>query len=308
LIDDQVKKVDEVKKTVNALQRSFDNLSDQSLGEKINRYRNIMKKTSSIRLEKSEIEVELIELQREKTDLTESEMLLSDQVSVMSSQVITESGNSDMTSITAKINEIENSIKQNDALRLSLSERIGQSKTKLKQVKKEKVSYEKMLKEWKIYDILLSSTNKRGVPLYVLNSRLPKINAEIAKILGDCANFTIELEAPVDSNEMSIFIDYGDSRRPIECASGMEKMMSSLAIRVALINVSMLPKSDILIIDEGFGALDDTNVEACGRLLQSLKKYFKSIFIISHVESIKDGVDNLIEIRKSGANSHVHAI
>ena len=49
---------------------------------------------------------------------------------------------------------------------------------------------------------------------------------------------------------MDIYINYGDSRRIIECASGMEKMISSLAIRVALINVSSLPKSDILILDD----------------------------------------------------------
>jgi len=54
--------------------------------------------------------------------------------------------------------------------------------------------------------------------------------------------------------------------------------------------------------------LDETNVESCSRLLQSLKNYFKSIFIISHVDAVKDGVDNLIEITKDGADSHVRAI
>ena len=72
--------------------------------------------------------------------------------------------------------------------------------------------------------------------------------------------------------------------------------MASLAIRVALINMSSLPKSNIFIIDEGFGALDDTNLEACSRLLRSLKKHFNQILIISHVDAIKDAVDNFVEI------------
>ena len=59
----------------------------------------------------------------------------------------------------------------------------------------------------------------------------------------------VELEVDVDSNSMDIFIDYGDSKRIIELASGMEKMIASLAIRVALINVSSLPKSDIFVIE-----------------------------------------------------------
>ena len=82
--------------------------------------------------------------------------------------------------------------------------------------------------------------------------------------------------------------------------------MASLAIRVALINVSTLPKTSMLIIDEGFGALDETNLESCGKLLTSFKKWFKNIIIISHIDAIKDIVDNSIEIVKEGVDSHVY--
>ena len=110
----------------------------------------------------------------------------------------------------------------------------------------------------------------------------------------------------IDSEKnMDIYIDYGDSRRIIECGSGMEKMISSLALRVALINVCNAPRSDVLIIDEGFGALDDKSIEACSRLLTSLKKYFANILIISHVDAVKDVVDNVLDIRKNGKDSNV---
>ena len=104
---------------------------------------------------------------------------------------------------------------------------------------------------------------------------------------------------------MDIYINYGDSKRVIECGSGMEKLISSMAIRVALINVSSLPKSDILIIDEGFGALDEMNIEACNRLLKSLKKWFKNILIISHVDAVKDTVDNMLDITIKEKNARV---
>ena len=87
-----------------------------------------------------------------------------------------------------------------------MSERIGQAKNKLTQLRKEKAEFEVTLKQWKVYDALLTATNKRGVPLHILNGRLPKINAEISKILGDSTNFTIDLDAPVDSNEMNIYL------------------------------------------------------------------------------------------------------
>jgi exonuclease SbcC len=85
----------------------------------------------------------------------------------------------------------------------------------------------------------------------------------------------------------------------------MEKMVSSLAIRVALINISSLPKTDLLIIDEGFGALDEMNVEACNQLLESLKKWFKNILVISHVDAVKDAVDNNIEIMRRNKDARV---
>ena len=125
------------------------------------------------------------------------------------------------------------------------------------------------------------------------------------KILNGVVGFVVELEADLDSNAMDIYINYGDSRRIIELGSGMEKMMASLSIRAALINVSSLPKSKMLIIDEGFGALDEMNIEVCSRLLESLKKWFKSIIIISHVDAIKDSVDNVIDISWGGTNAKV---
>ena len=147
--------------------------------------------------------------------------------------------------------------------------------------------------------------SKKGIPLQIIMSQLPSINSEIAKILQGVVGFTVELEADKNSNQMDIYINYGDSKRVIELASGMEKMMASLAIRVALINVSSLPKTDLLIIDEGFGALDEMNVEACNRLLESLKKWFHHILVISHVDAVKDVVDNVIDITRKSKDSYV---
>ena len=159
--------------------------------------------------------------------------------------------------------------------------------------------------QWKVYDMFMSAVSKNGIPRQIMTSQLPVINAEISKILQDAVGFTVELEAEAASNSMDIYINYGDSRRIIECGSGMEKMMSSLAMRVALINISSLPKTDLLIIDEGFGALDEMNVESCNRLLKSLKRWFRNILVISHVDGVKDVVDNVIEITKRGMNTQV---
>ena len=132
---------------------------------------------------------------------------------------------------------------------------------------------------------------------------LTEINAELAKILSDVTGFTIELE--VDERNTDIFINYGDTRRPVECASGMEKMVSSMALRVAMSNVSSLSKSDMFVVDEGFGALDPQNIESVISLLHRLKRYYRLILVISHVEVVKDSVDDVIVITREGMDSKV---
>lgn len=169
----------------------------------------------------------------------------------------------------------------------------------------EREEFEELNEKNKTYNVFSTAMSKKGIPVTLIKDMLPVINAEIKQILTSVVPFTVELDIEDGSNSMDVYINYGDSKRIIECGSGMEKMISSIAIRVALINISSLPKSDIFIIDEGFGALDDTNLEACSRLLQSLKKWFKTILIISHVDAVKDIVDDTIEIMSKGNDAYV---
>jgi exonuclease SbcC len=211
----------------------------------------------------------------------------------------------EVLNVHADVKNLRAQINQLDAQRLSLSEQIGLLTSEIEKLQLEKAKYVEILKEWRAYELFMNAVSKKGIPLRIMSAQLPAINAEISKILQGVVGFTVELEADPSSNDMDIFINYGDSRRIIECASGMEKMVSSLAIRVALINISSLPKTDLLIIDEGFGALDEMNVEACNRLLESLKKWFKNILVISHVDAVKDAVDNTIEIMRRNKDAQV---
>ena len=151
----------------------------------------------------------------------------------------------------------------------------------------------------------MNAFSKKGIPNIIITSQLPLLNSEIAKILHGIVDFTIELESNKDNDSIEIYINYGDSKRIVELCSGMEKMISSIAIRVALINISALPKTDTFIIDEGFGALDDSNITACNRLLLSLKRYFKNILLISHVDGVKEIADTFIELGKNEKDSFV---
>ena len=88
--------------------------------------------------------------------------------------------------------------------------------------------------------------------------------------------------------------------------SGAEKTITAMAIRLALLNVSTLPKGDIFILDEPGTALDEENMEGFIRILDIIKGEFKTIFLISHLEVLKDIVDKQIIINKEDGYAKVN--
>jgi len=183
---------------------------------------------------------------------------------------------------------------------------IGGKKESLKNLLSEEQETKTLIKKLKIFDSILVAFSKTGIPAMVLKSQLPAINEELAKILDGIVDFAITLDGDDGSNAMDVHIEDGQTKRIIELASGMEKTIASLALRVALVNLSSLPKSDIFILDEGFGSLDDTNIHSCLEMLAFLREYFRTILIISHLSPVKEIADHIIDVADNGVNSYVN--
>jgi len=183
--------------------------------------------------------------------------------------------------------------------------KLGGKTEQLKLLSKERSECRADLEKLKVFESIQMAFSKNGIPAMILKSQLPAINFELAKILDTIVDFKVTLETDTTSNVMDVYIEDQHSRRIIELASGMEKMMCSIALRVALINVSNLARSDLLIIDEGFGALDEESTIKCMELLSVLKSYFKTILVITHINQIKEVADRLIEIQNDGLESKV---
>jgi DNA repair exonuclease SbcCD ATPase subunit len=71
-----------------------------------------------------------------------------------------------------------------------------------------------------------------------------------------------------------------------------------MAIRLALLSVSNLPKSDMFILDEPGTSLDEENMQGFIDILSIIRSYFKTVLLISHLDSLKDCVDMQIVIEK----------
>mgnify|MGYP001369511980 CR=1 FL=1 len=304
-VDDQKAVVSTARKELRAIRSNLEKLASAGISEKLAKYETILQQEQDLKLENSEMKLQMKELESSHQELLTSITSGKDLLREMRLRSVDDEKDKEVLKMQQDLARVESRISELDGSRLYLAEQISVTKQNCSNLVDEKEKFSAIKSRWETYNTFSQAVDKKGIPLTILSLQLPQINAELTKILQGVVNFDLSLEADGDSNNMDIFIDYGDSKRIIECGSGMEKMIASLALRVALINICNAPRSDVLIIDEGFGALDDKNIEACSRLLISLKKYFSNILIISHVDAVKDIVDNVLDIQKVGKDARV---
>jgi len=155
----------------------------------------------------------------------------------------------------------------------------------------------------RLYTYYLDAVKRDGVPYELISKALPVIETEVNNILGQVVDFGVIME--VDGKNINAKIVYEDQEWALEMCSGMEKFISGLAIRVALINICGLPRPNFLVIDEGFGTLDSDNLSSLFGMMQYLKTQFDFIWVISHLDAMRDIVDGLIEIKKENGFSKI---
>jgi DNA repair exonuclease SbcCD ATPase subunit len=154
-----------------------------------------------------------------------------------------------------------------------------------------------------LYTYYLDAVKKDGVPYELISKAMPVIENEVNNILGQVVDFSLSMDT--DGKNINAKIVYEDQEWALEMCSGMEKFISGLAIRVALINICGLPRPNFLVIDEGFGTLDADNLSSLFMMMQYLKTQFDFIWVISHLEQMRDIVDGLIEIKKENGFSKI---
>jgi len=186
----------------------------------------------------------------------------------------------------------------------SLYKQNGSLEEKLKTLISQSDELDSLREEYTAYDLLMTCYHSNGISYNIIKKRLPIINAEISKILANVVEFEIFIEN--EEKKLHIFIKHPKhDARPLELCSGAEKTIAAMAIRLALLTVSSLPKPDIFILDEPGTALDEENMEGFVRILDMVKNYFKTVILISHLDVLKDCVDSQILIESCEGFAHV---
>ena len=209
----------------------------------------------------------------------------------------------EIVDVRSDLDKVKQIIKNNNAEILSLNGKISALQNQ-KETIEDRIQEVKDLEEQsKLYQFYLNALSKDGVSYELIEKSLPMIEGEVNNILGQIVDFGMQLE--IDGKNINAYLVYGDQRWSLEMCSGMERFISGLAIRVALINVCNLPRPNFLVIDEGFGTLDSENLQSLFMLFTYLKTQFDFVMIISHIDSMRDVVDGLVEIKKDNGFSNV---
>ena len=219
-----------------------------------------------------------------------------------------------ITNNTSLINQIENireekqgvekEISDVNKLMLRLMSEVGATKTYIDNMIAKMDEVKELESKNQLYEFYLDAVKKDGVPYELISKALPAIENEVNNILGQVVDFSISMDT--DGKNINARIVYEDQEWALEMCSGMEKFISGLAIRVALINICNLPRPNFLVIDEGFGTLDADNLSSLFMMMQYLKTQFDFIWVISHLEQMRDIVDGLIEIKKVDGFSKIN--
>ena len=286
---------DEIQKMfkVRAFKKDLDELQDR-LNEK-QRYQDNITSNINITKEKQKnitTQFNLITSEMERSKAQEQNVVFNEQIS-------------------QEIDHLENGLTdldyQLDVVSDKLTKLHGEMqvlKTKENQINTNINKVEELEDSHQAYQYLLEAIKRDGVPYDLISKSLPTVEGAVNDILAQIVDFSIVFN--MDGKQIDTHIVYDDDRVwPLELSSGMERFISSLAIRVGLMNVSNLPRSNFLAIDEGWGTMDSDNLNSVAQLFQYLKSEFQFNLVVSHIETMRDFVDTLLEIKKVKGSSSV---
>lgn len=188
---------------------------------------------------------------------------------------------------------------------LDLLSREMQDKQKLLQSSQE---------DGKVFSDLAEAFSKKGIQALLIEEALPEIENEANLLLGKMTDnrMSLKLKTQKDTKKgdtvETLEIQIGDElgTRNYEMYSGGEAFRIDLALRIAISRLlvrragASLP---ILIIDEGFGTQDTSGLEKLVEAITYIQDDFQKIFVITHLEELKDKFPAVISVSKTAQGS-----
>ncbi len=172
------------------------------------------------------------------------------------------------------------------------------------------------------YQQLERAFGKDGVPALLIEQALPQIENQANRLLDRLSNGTMSVrfvtqreykdKKRADLREtLDIQILDSAGRRDYEMFSGGEAFRVNFAIRLALSEVLAQragARLQTLIIDEGFGSQDEVGRQRLIEAINTIRRDFAKILVITHIESLKEAFPTRIEVVKTPRGSTINVV
>jgi exonuclease SbcC len=179
-------------------------------------------------------------------------------------------------------------------------------KNKVYNYESKKEEYIDVVQKKEIYEYYVELVHKNGLSLSIINKYLSYISDGVNKIIEPFLNKSIELN--IDGSNIILNINVKDEigkEQSVLMLGGRESFIFDTAFKIVLSKISEMPRSNFLFIDEGLSVFDKENLTNIKELLDYLNTFFDHVFLMSHIDIIKDMVENKIYIKKEGIYSVV---
>ncbi len=188
----------------------------------------------------------------------------------------------------------------------TLQARIGQ----LADLREQKAAVEA---RWKLLKTLVKLLGKQGLQGMLVTSALDTIknhaNAFLQRLTGGSLQLTIQREG--DALELQA-IDSTCMREPrsVRVLSGSQKFRCAVAIASGIGQYAGAGGMRSIVIDEGFGSLDDTGQQTMVDELKQLATHMEKVIVVSHLDAFKDPADfpDRLIVKTSGSGSRIERV
>lgn len=228
--------------------------------------------------------------------------------------------NPDMLEITRKLALCEDSLAElkreylEKAARLSGLKAISEKTLKLQgEINNEEPGVEMLTS----FSTLLRGNNGMGIARFVMGVMLGAVTEEANRLLTCVHGGRYRLYRTAEGARrerktglnFQVFDGFSCKRRGVESLSGGEKFLLSLALSLGLSAFVERQTGgasiECMFVDEGFGTLDSASIGEALEMLASVKNSRRMVGIISHVHTLRDNIENAIEISKGTQGSRI---
>ena len=297
---------------------------DQTRHEKITRDKNNAAKYELLFKELNEARLRIE--QEEKTAADNRTVILRLQSEIAALKQETDLLALDLAGLPAIINQLKAAEEKQRTLQAEerkVRDQAAQLRENIRQIdalKEEKKDKEHKLRKHKeaesIYAELARCFSKKGIQALLISEALPEISNEANDLLGRMTDnrMSLRLEAQKTLKKgdqvetLDILISDEMGFRNYEMYSGGEAFRIDLALRIAISRLLVRragASMPILIIDEGFGTQDSASLEKLIDAINYIQADFEKIFIITHLEELRDKFPVVITVTKTGEGSTI---